>query len=99
MKPLHLQISGMSMHPTIRSGQHVISMPCAWADVQVGDIIVFNHWQHRKPVVHRVVRVQVTKRGIKRLRCRGDNNRWMDMGWILEAAFLGRVTHVEGETL
>lgn len=96
MKPLHLQLTGRSMHPTIKSGEHVIVQPLPWSGVQVGDIIAFNHWQHRKPVVHRVVKTKSNGRFKRRLRCKGDNNRWMDMGWIVERHYLGAVTHVEG---
>jgi signal peptidase I len=81
--------TGDSMHPTIRSGEHVHVAPAHPRSLRVGDVVLTR--ATRGLTVHRIIRVTPHL-----ITTRGDN------ALVPEAAVphhnvLGRVTHVERE--
>ena len=93
------RVTGNSMHPAIESGQAVVSdSAITWDQVSVGDVIIYKHPRARTPLCHRVIEV-IERNGIKRLRCKGDNNRVADRGWVYESQYIATVTHIEGLTV
>jgi signal peptidase I len=81
------RVAGDSMHPTIRSGDHVHVVPLRPAEIAPGHVVLARH--ARGLTAHRIVRIDGA--GII---TRGDNSLASDPVVVL-SALLGRVERVE----
>lgn len=80
---------GDSMHPSIRSGEHVHVAPAEPRSLRQGDIVLAR--ATRGLTAHRVVRVTPSS-----ITTRGDNALIRDAA-LHHSAILGRITHIERE--
>jgi signal peptidase I len=79
--------TGDSMHPTIRSGEHLHVKPVDARSLRVGDIVLARAM--RGLTAHRVIRLEH-----QMIITRGDNALRRD-GILDPSAILGRITHIE----
>ncbi|TFF99086.1 MAG: signal peptidase I [Promethearchaeota archaeon] len=93
--PLTVVVSG-SMEPTYHKGDLLVLYGEDPANINVGDVIVFNayHWPSppSEPVVHRVVDKQFNS-ALNRweFQTKGDANPTEDPGWVPEDSIIGKV--------
>ena len=73
-------VMSASMEPEIMTGDVVITKQIKFEDVEVGDVIVYQHYYEdgsHKAIIHRVV-----EKTEAYLRCKGDNNEQKDP-WLI----------------
>ena len=84
---VRFQASGDSMHPSIRSGEHVHVAPVEWSSLRAGDVVLAR--AKRGLTAHRLVNITAGT-----ATTRGDNARQRD-ATVPKTAILGRITHIE----
>jgi len=87
-------LSGFSMYPTIKSGESIFYTNASLDDLKLGDIVVFTDFVSGERVCHRIVEIKNGK-----AKSKGDNNRFRDRGFISNKNLVGKVTHIEGQSL
>ena len=78
-----------SMRPTLMGGEVLKVLPCAFANVPVGAVIVFEDVARGLFIVHRVIARGRAGNGKVWLRTKGDANRDADPWRVCEADFMG----------
>ena len=68
------------------------------ADVQVGDIVVYNAAWHEGPVIHRVIEIGQIN-GTTVYKIKGDNNNAPDPYYVTEGQIMSRVLTFNGHPL
>ena len=84
-------VASGSMNPTLEVGDLIIVQGIPPADIQIGDIIVFDSPQGIR-TIHRVTRTQ-TLDGTIQFKTKGDANPNEDLHWISEQNVHGRVLY------
>lgn len=87
-------LSGFSMYPTIKSGESIFYTNASLDDLKLGDIVVFTDFVSGERVCHRIVEIKNGK-----AKSKGDNNRFRDRGFISDKNLVGKVTHIEGQSI
>lgn len=90
-KAVEIRSFGFSMWPRIKDGAPVRVEPCAAAELQQGDVVLFD--EGSRLVLHRVLRLSSTRALIK-----GDACPDVD-GWIPLERVLGRLPRRSGDLL
>ena len=102
---LNVVVSG-SMEPVMYRGDIVVLEQADLlgfhefnpADVQVGDIVVYNAAWHEGPVIHRVIEIgQINDTTVYKIK--GDNNKVADPYWVTEGQIKSRVVTINGQPL
>ena len=88
----HVEASD-SMRPALRSGDVVWLDGIVAADARVGDVVAFAHPDDRRPVLHRVARIEPAGADL-RFVTRGDANSGVERWSVRREARLGRYTGV-----
>jgi signal peptidase I len=88
------QLHGVSMHPTIKSGEYIVYQSVSIEELKPGDIIVFIDRRSGEKICHRVDSIES---GL--IKAKGDNNRFRDRGMITSENLIGRVTHISGQSV
>lgn len=87
-------LTGFSMYPTIKSGESIYYTDASLDELQLGDIVVFTDFISGERVCHRIVEIKDGK-----AKSKGDNNRFRDRGFISNKNLVGKVTHIEGQSI
>lgn len=77
-----------SMSPTYKVGDLVYAKHCDYADIEIGDVIVFNNNKVNFPVMHRVVEIDNNE---KCFYTKGDANDNRDSGFVKYKSIKGVV--------
>ena len=80
-------VASPSMEPSIMTGDIIVYKNISYSNVNIGDIIVFYFPQDDINVVHRVHDIIDGK-----IVTKGDNNDFIDPGFVLEENLLGKVS-------
>jgi len=87
-----LAIASGSMRPALEVGDLVIIQGVSPADIQIGDIIVFDSPQGGR-TIHRVTNIQTQPNGTIQFKTQGDANPTEDIYWTPEQNVHGRVSY------
>jgi signal peptidase len=86
-------VESTSMIPSLNIGDLLILKAYSPGDISVGDIVVYNAAWHDKPIVHRVIEIQIVGDEY-RFFTKGDNNTMQDLGYRLYGDIVGVVVFV-----
>jgi len=84
-------VASGSMRPALEVGDLIIVQGVPPADIQIGDIVVFDSPQGIR-TIHRVTRIQILPNGIQ-FKTKGDANPNEEPYWIAEQKVHGRVMY------
>ena len=90
---VRIRVSGRSMAPLITTGDAVILQKVRAGDLKPGHLVFYAD-PCRKPVLHRILRIDRIGRGRLVFRTKGDAQGMMDEP-VAAAAVLGRVVRIE----
>ena len=85
-------VASGSMSPALEVGDLIIVQGIPPADIQIGDIIVFDPPQGSR-TIHRVTRIQTLPNGTIQFKTKGDANPNEDLRWVPEQNVHGRVLY------
>ncbi|MGD0328893.1 MAG: signal peptidase I [Nitrososphaeria archaeon] len=86
-------VEGISMHPTLQSGDLIIIVRTPFDNLKVGDIIVYYSHVYNFRIVHRIIEIENIS-GQEALITKGDNNLGPDPLYVTKADYIGKYTGI-----
>lgn len=96
-KQVRFRARGGSMYPSIQDGEFITVTPVTLQEIQVGDVLVYQHIDTKKVIVHRLIKIQKdSAHSWPFLLFAGDDSVCCDAPAYAPDYLLGRVVAVEG---